>query len=81
MGDISNGRGGPTQEVGKMMIDYLIPLHKPSTCHVGDIVYIKKSVGSRGYTFFLRPLEKSRYKPQCFFTLKQSLEILIVSER
>jgi hypothetical protein len=40
-----------------MTIDYLIPLHKPLTRHVGDIVYLKKSVGSRGYTYFLRPLE------------------------
>jgi hypothetical protein len=40
-------------EVGKMTIDYLIPLHKPSTHHVGDIVYLKKSVGPTGYTYFL----------------------------
>jgi hypothetical protein len=64
-----------------MTIDYLIPLHKPSKRHVGDIVYLKKSVGSRGYTYFLRPLEKSRYRPRCFFALKRSLEILIVSDR
>jgi hypothetical protein len=30
----------------------------------------KKSVGSKGYTF-LGPLETSRYRPRCFFTLKQ----------
>jgi hypothetical protein len=64
-----------------MTIDYLIPLYKPSTRHVGDIIYLKEFVGSRGYTFFLRPLEKSRYRPQGFFTLKRSLEILIVSDR
>jgi hypothetical protein len=35
-------------EVGKMTIDYLLPLSKPSTRQVADIVYLKKSVGSRG---------------------------------
>ena len=35
-----------------MTIEHLRPKHKPSTHHVGDIVYIKKSVGSKGYTFF-----------------------------
>jgi hypothetical protein len=52
MGDISNGRGGPTPEVGKMMIDYLIPLHKPSTRHVGDIVYILKKCRIERLHFF-----------------------------
>ncbi len=64
-----------------MTIDYLITLHKPSKHDVGDIVCFKKSVGWRGYTYFLRPLEKSRYRPRCFFTLKRSSEILIVSDR
>jgi hypothetical protein len=40
-------------DVGKMTIDYLIPLHKSSTRHVGDIITFLKSVGSRGYTFSL----------------------------
>ncbi len=35
-----------------MTINYLAPKHKPSTRHVGDIVYTKKSAGSKGYTFF-----------------------------
>ncbi len=26
-----------------------------------------KTAGSRGYSFFLRTLENSRYRPQCFF--------------
>ncbi len=29
---------------------------------------LKKKLGSRGYTFFLRTLEKSRHRPRCFFT-------------
>jgi hypothetical protein len=35
-------------EVGKMTIDYLLPLSKPSTRQVADIVYLKKIVGSQG---------------------------------
>ncbi len=54
-----------------MTIEHLRPKHNPSTRHVGDIIQIKKSVGSKGYTFLFGPLETSRYRPQCFFTLKQ----------
>jgi hypothetical protein len=62
--------GRKVTEVGKMTINYLIPLHKPSTRHFGDIVYIFKKCRIERLHFFLRPLEKSRYRPRCFFTLK-----------
>jgi hypothetical protein len=39
-------------EVGKMTIYYLIPLHKPSTRHVGDIVYILKKFRIERLHFF-----------------------------
>jgi hypothetical protein len=62
-----------------MTINYLIPLHKPSTRHVGDIVYIKKSVGSKDYTYIFRPLEKSRYRLQCFLTATSILQTIAIA--
>jgi hypothetical protein len=50
-----------------MTIDYLIPLHKPSTRHVGTIVYILKSVGSRGYTFSLERLKSRGISRNVFY--------------
>jgi hypothetical protein len=61
-----------------MTIDYLIPLHKPTTRHVGDIVYLKKSVGSRGYTFSLDRWKSRGIGRDVFL---HSLEILIVSDQ
>jgi hypothetical protein len=40
-------------EVGKMTIEHLRPKHKPSTRHVGDIVYIKKKCWIERLHFFL----------------------------
>ncbi len=41
--------------MGKMTIGYLRPKHKPSTRHVGrHRLHQKKSVGSKGHTFFYR---------------------------
>ncbi len=37
---------GTLPEVGKMTIDYLIPLHKPSTRHVGNIVNVRHVTGN-----------------------------------
>jgi hypothetical protein len=43
-------RKPPTRpEVGKMKIVYLLPLSLPSALHVGNIVYLKKRVGSCGF--------------------------------
>ncbi len=42
---------------------------------------LKKGYDRVVSAYYLRPLEKSRYRAQCFFTLKRSLEILIVSDR
>jgi hypothetical protein len=64
------GKETSRADVGKMTIDYLIPLHKPLKRHVGNIVYLKKSVGLRCYTYFHRPLEKSRHRQRCFFYIE-----------
>jgi hypothetical protein len=53
---------GSDPTVGKMKIVYLLYLY----------LYLRPS------TFYLRPLEKSRYRAGCFFTLKRSLEFLIL---
>ncbi len=64
-----------------MKIVYLLPLSLPSTRHVGDIVYLKKGKDCAISAHYLRPLEKSRFRARCFFTLKRSLEIVIDSDR
>jgi hypothetical protein len=43
---------GMGPEVGKMTINYLIPLHKPWTSHVGDIVHINKNCRIERLLFF-----------------------------
>ncbi len=44
------GASGP--EVGKLTIEHLRPKHKPSTRHVGDIVYTKKKCRIERLHFF-----------------------------
>jgi hypothetical protein len=76
----------------RVMIDIEGPLSLFSTFALIVLVYQQRWAKWRSSTFylslnlrhdrstyFLRPLEKSRYRARCFFTLKRSLEILIVS--
>jgi hypothetical protein len=67
-------------EVGKMKIGNLLHLSLSSTRHVRDIVYLKKREDRAVSAYYLRPLEKSKYRARCFFTLKRSLEIVIAEE-
>ncbi len=76
------GNIGPAYvaEVGQMTIDYLyINLR-----HVmlATLFTFKKSVGSRVYTFFLKPLEKSRCWPRVvflfFFLISLSIDLKAV---
>ncbi len=65
-----------------MKIVYLLPLYLPSTRHVGDIIYLKKK--GRIVRFLLTTLDL--WKSRCigrdvFFTLKQTLEIVIDSDQ
>ncbi len=66
-----------------MKIVYLLPLSIPATRHVGEIVYLKKRVGLCGFCLLPQTFGKVevQYRARCFFTLKQSIEIVIASDR
>ncbi len=60
--------------MGKMKIVYLLPLSLHSTRHVGDIIYLKKRVGSFG--FCLLPQTFVKVGVECtmfFFIVKNSI--------
>jgi hypothetical protein len=48
-GKVHFGGRGISAEVGKMKIVYLLPLSISSIQHVGNIIYLKKRVGSFGF--------------------------------
>ncbi len=50
-----------------MKIVYLLPLSLPSTRHVGDIVYLKKRVGSCGFCLLPQTFGKVEVQGAMFF--------------
>ncbi len=64
-----------------MKIVYLLPLSLSLTRQLATSFTLKKGQDRAVPAYYLRPLEKSWYRAQCFFTLKRSEEIVIDSIR
>jgi hypothetical protein len=68
--------------VDKIKIVYLLPLYFYLGHDMSATSFtLKKRYYREVYAYYLRPLEKSRYRGRCFFTLKRSLEIVINNYR